>query len=231
MVASEAPSKGLLGLTLLKHQTHRTLSGFLVVDSRPITASWFCVGLSIYCLSLCLSSPIWEMGMIITRPSLGEFHRLNESVEVKCTVQRSQRNDSLSVNCHSVPFHTESPSQLSRSSGSSPSPTRGCLPHLQVVWPPWHLAQPEITISVYFRTCSLPVAPPRRAVIFVRLGQSASCRHLAPRRHSAINLLSDQRKERNGCVVQLQFMDEAMAAQRCQRTCPRTHSQRLAHFQ
>lgn len=46
LAASEAPSEGLLGLTLLKHRTHRTHSGFLVVDSRPITASWFCVGLS-----------------------------------------------------------------------------------------------------------------------------------------------------------------------------------------
>lgn len=95
---------------------------------------------------------------------LGEFQRLNESMEVKLAAPYSRKNDSLSVNHRMYCLKWERPRQPSQESSCSPH-SPGTATHIsRVMWPLLHLAWPGILL-IYLITYSLPVAPPIRTSV------------------------------------------------------------------
>lgn len=138
---------------------------------------------------------------------LGEFRRLNESMEVKLAAPYSQKNDSLSVNHRMYCPKWERPRQPSQESSRNPQ-SPGTATHIsRFMWPRLHLAWPEILLLIYLITYSLPVAPPIRTS--VPQGQGflsilvtvVSPKPLAPGG-------SECSKEVKGSAVQLQLMGE-----------------------
>lgn len=105
--------------------------------------------------------PHLENGFDNQMSVLGEFQRLNESMEVKLAAPYSRKNDSLSVNHRMYCRKWQRPRQPSQESSRGPH-SPGTVPHIsRSMWPLLHLAWPEILL-IYLITYSLPVAPPLR---------------------------------------------------------------------